>query len=304
MQRNTAERRPRWRRSPPRCAARGSRSARPNRAARCCRSAARRPVVSAALGTPLESVQAPGESAPAIVNTASPQVPSSLAGVVTGVVGLDGLFREHAMLERAIRRRRRAPAPESVPERRQRPPRPAAGPQTPTPVAHAGSPQACADGPAGQRRRHLHLHRARLHLRARPALRAGPHRHRADHRHRGVRAVRGERLRGLSGLLRAVQPDPQRARRRGAGGPARATRRGGARHRARRRQRALRLPRRLRGAQRQRRAGLRPLQPDRQRRQRAGRHDKLGRCASRTCPPATARPRTAISSGWPCRGRR
>ena len=32
-------------------------------------------VVSAALGTPLESVQAPGESARAIVNTASPQVP-------------------------------------------------------------------------------------------------------------------------------------------------------------------------------------------------------------------------------------
>ena len=57
-------------------------------------------VVSAALGTPLESVQAPGQSARAIVNTASPQVPASLDGVVTGVVGLDGLFQEHDMLKR------------------------------------------------------------------------------------------------------------------------------------------------------------------------------------------------------------
>ena len=54
-------------------------------------------VASAAFGTPLELVQAPNR-ARAIVNTASPQIPSSLAGAVTGVVGLDGLFQEHSML--------------------------------------------------------------------------------------------------------------------------------------------------------------------------------------------------------------
>ena len=53
--------------------------------------------VSAAFGTPLESVQPP-DQAPAIVNTASPQIPADLTGAVTAVVGLDGLFHEHAML--------------------------------------------------------------------------------------------------------------------------------------------------------------------------------------------------------------
>ena len=37
-------------------------------------------VVSAALGTPLESVQAPGDAARAIVNTASPQIPDNVIG--------------------------------------------------------------------------------------------------------------------------------------------------------------------------------------------------------------------------------
>ncbi len=54
-------------------------------------------VVSAAFGTPLETVQAPDRSR-AVVNTASPQVPASLTGSVTAVVGLDGLFAEHAMV--------------------------------------------------------------------------------------------------------------------------------------------------------------------------------------------------------------
>src|SRR5208282_447882 len=54
-------------------------------------------VVSAAFGTPLESVQAPNQ-AKALVNTASPQIPTALAGSVTAVVGLDGLFEEHSML--------------------------------------------------------------------------------------------------------------------------------------------------------------------------------------------------------------
>ena len=54
-------------------------------------------VVSAAFGTPLESVQAPNQ-AKALVNTASPQIPAALAESVTAVVGLDGLFQEHSML--------------------------------------------------------------------------------------------------------------------------------------------------------------------------------------------------------------
>ncbi len=79
--------------------------------------------VSAAFGTPLESVQPPHQ-APAIVNTASPQVPASLAGAVTAVVGLDGLFHEHAMV------------------------RPKSGlPTTPNPGA-TGSPGAGSSGPA------------------------------------------------------------------------------------------------------------------------------------------------------------
>jgi hypothetical protein len=85
-------------------------------------------VVSAAFGTPLEQVQAPNE-ARAIVNTASPQIPSSLAGAVTGVVGLDGLFREHSMLVRG-------PGSPSVVQ--------GAGPSQGQAVeAHAGVPQAC-----------------------------------------------------------------------------------------------------------------------------------------------------------------
>ncbi len=54
-------------------------------------------VVSAAFATPLESVQLP-KGAHALVNTASPQVPVSVAGAVTGVVGLDGLVQQHSML--------------------------------------------------------------------------------------------------------------------------------------------------------------------------------------------------------------
>ncbi len=95
-------------------------------------------VVSAALGTPLVLVQAPGDTDHAIVNTASPQVPAALGGAVTGVIGLDGLFQEQAMVRRA------PPAttlgPESI-----------APPVAPTPVPnatpHAPSPQAC---PAAQ----------------------------------------------------------------------------------------------------------------------------------------------------------
>ena len=50
-------------------------------------------------------------------------------------------------------------------------------------------------------------------------------------------------------------------------------------------QRALRLPRRLRGAQRHRRPGLRPVQPHRQRRQLPGGDDELGELRGRSSPP-------------------
>ena len=97
-------------------------------------------VVSSALGTPLVSVQPPGESARSIVNTASPQIPASLDGVVTGVVGLDGLFQEHSMLKTGhTGTSGTTQAPESS--------GPAgSGPatQSPAAVAHAGTPQACA----------------------------------------------------------------------------------------------------------------------------------------------------------------
>jgi hypothetical protein len=56
--------------------------------------------VSAAFGTPLEQIQTP-QGSRALVNTASPEVPSSLSGLVTGVVGLNGSFSEHSMLRRS-----------------------------------------------------------------------------------------------------------------------------------------------------------------------------------------------------------
>ena len=99
-------------------------------------------VVAAALGTPLETVQAPGESARAVVNTASPQIPASLAGVVTGVVGLDGLFSEHSMLREA-----HPPTTESPESASPAAPSAPAGAQSNTEVSSAASPQAC---PAAQ----------------------------------------------------------------------------------------------------------------------------------------------------------
>ena len=230
-------------------------------------------VVSAALGTPLESVQAPGQSARAIVNTASPQVPASLDGAVTGVVGLDGLFQEHDMLQRGRTTAAAATAPGTT-ESPEAEARGRAGHRFGRPRRH---PPGLRRRPGRGVQRDLHLDTAQLGLRARPALRAGTHRDRAVHRRRGVRAVRGQRLRRLRSVLRVVQPDPQRAgrRRRRRTGPGR--RRGRARYRTGRLQRPLRLPRRLRGAQRRRRAGVRPLQPDRQRRQLTGRDDELGR---------------------------
>ena len=104
-------------------------------------------VVSAALGTPLEWVRAPGQSARAIVNTASPQVPSSLGGAVTGVVGLDGLFQEHSKLKPGRAGSAQSPesqSPATSPTPTPTPtPTPAPAPAPGNSVAHATSPQAC-----------------------------------------------------------------------------------------------------------------------------------------------------------------
>ena len=103
------------------------------------------------VGTPLESVQAPGDAARAIVNTASPQIPSSLEGVVTGVVGLDGLVKEQAMIKQghpgsagSAGSRGAGSGPSESPEAQQPAPAPGAAGRTPAAIAHVGTPQACA----------------------------------------------------------------------------------------------------------------------------------------------------------------
>jgi hypothetical protein len=89
--------------------------------------------VSSALGTPLEQVEAPDGSR-TLVNTAAPQVPSSLAGAVTGVIGLDGLFEEHSMLRHHTTATPATPATS---------PQVAAGAVPATAQPRAGTPQAC-----------------------------------------------------------------------------------------------------------------------------------------------------------------
>jgi hypothetical protein len=54
--------------------------------------------VSSALGTSLQSVQAPHESR-SVVNTSAPQIPASLVGQVTSIAGLDGVLQQHSMLK-------------------------------------------------------------------------------------------------------------------------------------------------------------------------------------------------------------
>ena len=97
--------------------------------------------ISAALGTPLESVRAPGDPSQAIVNSATPQIPSALAGLVTGVAGLDGLVKEHSMIKQGHQGAANAPEAQAPAGGD------ASGSETPAAVAHAGTPQAC---PAAQ----------------------------------------------------------------------------------------------------------------------------------------------------------
>ena len=133
--------RPRWRRCPRLLRAEGLTVGTPDPGSNLLPVHGTAAVVSAAFGTPLESVQSPQQRARAIVNTATPQVPASLSGVVTGVVGLNGLFHENAMLVHAHTEPGGAVGSAAGPS-----PGPAAG-TSPAVVAHAGTPQAC---PAAQ----------------------------------------------------------------------------------------------------------------------------------------------------------
>jgi subtilase family serine protease len=113
-------------------------------------------VVSTAFATPLEQVQAPAQPR-AVVNTASPQVPSSLTGLVTGVVGLDGVFTEHSML-RSSANAKPTPTPTPTPGNTggnttnsgntgnsTTPSNSGAGQSSSRALtAHAGTPQACS----------------------------------------------------------------------------------------------------------------------------------------------------------------
>jgi hypothetical protein len=106
-------------------------------------------VVSTAFGTPLEQVQPAGGSR-AVVNTTSPQVPSSLAGLVTGVVGMDGLFTEHSMLRKHTPTSSAGPntgpgtaAPSTPGNSSNTPTAPSGTSNRHDLVSHAGTPQAC-----------------------------------------------------------------------------------------------------------------------------------------------------------------
>ena len=55
-------------------------------------------LVSSVFHTPLEAIRLPGDVA-SRVNTAEPEIPVTLRGAITGIVGLSGLAKEHSMLE-------------------------------------------------------------------------------------------------------------------------------------------------------------------------------------------------------------
>ncbi len=91
--------------------------------------------VAAAFGTSLSEVQPPGQHR-AVVNTSVAEMPASLSGSVVGVVGLDGVFSEHAKLLQGHSSPTAAAGGSPV-----------AGAEASGAVPHAGVPQAC---PAAQ----------------------------------------------------------------------------------------------------------------------------------------------------------
>ena len=82
--------------------------------------------VSAAFGTPLESVRLRG-GITSRVNTAAPEIPATVAPDITGIIGLSSLAREHSQL---LAGSRTAPAPAAV--------------ATHALAAHDEAPQACS----------------------------------------------------------------------------------------------------------------------------------------------------------------
>ena len=90
--------------------------------------------ITAAFGTSLSEVQPPGEHR-VVVDTSEAQMSASLSGTVVGVVGLDGVFSEHAKLLQG--HGSAAPGAGSGEAS------PLAGGDASAAVAHAGVPQAC-----------------------------------------------------------------------------------------------------------------------------------------------------------------
>ena len=183
-------------------------------------------------------MRAPGQSGRAIVNAAAPQVPASLYGVVTGVVGLDGLFHERDMLERG----HAATATTESPQSRAAP--------APGAQAHASTPQACAGAES--------VASGGTYTSTQLSSLFGLDQLFAEGRTgigQSIAVVEFEQYAasdfaafeacyGLSNSIRNVQVDG------GAGGPGAGRGRGRARYGTGRFQRPLRLARRLRGAQR------------------------------------------------------
>jgi hypothetical protein len=97
--------------------------------------------VSAALGTSLQTVQAPHESR-SIVNTSATQVPASVVGEVTSIAGLDGVLQQHSMVKT---RQGWAPTPSGGTAAPASPQSGLAsgGTESRALTAHFGSPQAC-----------------------------------------------------------------------------------------------------------------------------------------------------------------
>ena len=200
--------------------------------------------------------------------------------------------------------------PGSIPghRRRPRPRRSRAATQAPRPSPcarrHAAGLPRCVS-----RRRHrgrrLHVDPDGLDLRAEPDARPGAHRHRPDDRRRRVRAVPPERLRPRSSPVTAC-PTPSATCSSTAAPAGRPP--GGGEAALDTELAAVNAPSAslvvYEAPNNNDAAGLRPLQPHRQRRQRPGRHDELGRLRVRHRPPATCQTENGIfAAHGRCRGR-
>ena len=271
-----ARARPRWRRCRRRCAARASRSGRRSPGSVLLPVSGTTAVVSAAFGTPLEPVQPPGGSR-AVVNTTSPQVP-----VVVGRAG-DRRRRPGRSLHGALDAAQAHPDVERRPQHRSW--------RRSSHAHHAEQPLErtnCTERDEQQPRRLARRHAPGVRRCGVGGGRRGLHVDDSSPTIFGLNQLFAqgrtgigqtiaivefeqylpERLHRVPGVLRADQFHPQRDRRRRAGRSGRrADGEAALDTELAAVQRALRLARRLRGTQRQTTRGVRPVQPDRQRRQ-------------------------------------